>query len=81
VIESGSSTNPDIRQAANLAGGREVIARMIKLATLALITAVALTGAAPAGAHERGFLVDGPFSVRLMEEEGIGWDVVARPRL
>ena len=67
--------------AANLADAREVIRRMIKysLATLALITAVALTGAAPAGAHERGFLVDGPFSVRLIEEEGIGWTVVARP--
>jgi hypothetical protein len=52
---------------------------MIKLATLALTAALALTVAAPAGAHERGFLVDGPFSVKLMEEEGIGWDVVARP--
>ena len=49
------------------------------LATLGLITALALTGAAPAGAHERGFLVDGPFSAKLMEEEGIGFDFVARP--
>jgi hypothetical protein len=54
---------------------------MIKysLATLGLITALVLTGAAPVGAHQRGFLVDGPFSAKLMEEEGIGFDVVARP--
>ena len=52
-----------------------------RFALLAATAAIACSGAAAQNGHaaEPRAVVDGRGSAALMEEEGIGWEVVARP--